>query len=109
MKCKNCKNLYNLSNEKDVVVGRWCPKINDDPDMELERECSHYKAMTNADMIRSMTDEELAEWLHNIAQFEDDEQEPMVSIYDLDNECETDIHDSYGDLLNWLQKEKDGR
>lgn len=62
---------------------------------------------TNADIIRSMTDEELAEWIHNIAQYHDSEQEPMVSIYDLDRKVEIEIHDSYGDLLKWLQKEVD--
>ena len=63
-KCKNCNNLYNLSNEQDEIVGKWCPKINDSPDEERERDCEHYKAMTNADKIRSMTDEELAELLN---------------------------------------------
>ena len=59
-KCKNCNNLYNLSNKDDVIVGKWCPKINDSPHLDMERNCEHYKAMTNADRIRSMTDEELA-------------------------------------------------
>lgn len=59
-KCKNCNNLYNLSNKDDVIVGKWCPKINDSPHLDMERDCKHYKAMTNADRIRSMTDEELA-------------------------------------------------
>ena len=58
-KCKNCTNLYNLSNEDDVIVGKWCPKINDSPDIDMERECVHYKGMTQADRIRSMSDEEL--------------------------------------------------
>lgn len=58
-KCKNCNNLYNLSNKDDVIVGKWCPKINDSPHLDMERNCEHYKAMTNADRIRSMTDEEL--------------------------------------------------
>ena len=62
-KCKNCNNLYNLSNKDDVIVGKWCPKINDSPHLDMERNCEHYKAMTNADRIRSMTDEELAEFL----------------------------------------------
>ncbi len=60
-KCKNCNNLYNLSDKNDVIVGKWCPKINDSPHLDMERNCEHYKAMTNADRIRSMTDEELAE------------------------------------------------
>lgn len=60
-KCKNCNNLYNLSDKNDVIVGKWCPKINDSPHLDMECNCEHYKAMTNADRIRSMTDEELAE------------------------------------------------
>ena len=60
-KCKNCNNLYNLSNKDDVIVGKWCPKINDSPHLDMERDCKHYKAMTNADRIRSMTDEEFPE------------------------------------------------
>lgn len=59
---------------------------------------------TNADRIRNMSDEELADWLHNMCDFEKDE-EPYKSIYNLDTEKEEEIHDSYGDLLNWLQLE----
>lgn len=59
-KCNNCTNLYNLSDENDVIVGKWCTKINDSPDIEAERECRNYKRMTNADRIRSMSDEDLA-------------------------------------------------
>ena len=62
-KCKNCTNLYNMSNENDEIVGKWCPKTNDSPDVESERECRHYKCMTQADRIRSFSDEELAEFL----------------------------------------------
>ena len=66
-KCKNCTNLYNMSNENDEIVGKWCPKTNDSPDVESERECRHYKCMTQADRIRSMTDEELAEFIEQIS------------------------------------------
>lgn len=59
---------------------------------------------TNADRIRNMSDEELADWLHNMCDFEKDE-EPYKSIYNLDTEQEDEIRDSYGDLLNWLQSE----
>ena len=62
-KCKNCRNLYNLSDENDFIVGKWCPKIEDNPDIEIERECRHYKVMIKADWVRSMTDEELADFL----------------------------------------------
>ena len=62
------------------------------------------KKETNADRIRNMSDEELAEWLTNICDFEKDE-EPYKSIYNLDTEKEEEIHDSYGDLLKWIQSE----
>ena len=58
--------------------------------------------MTKAEIIRNMTDEELAEWLTNMCDFEKD-GEPYKSIYNLDTEKEEEIHDSYGDLLKWLQ------
>lgn len=60
--------------------------------------------MTNADKIRNMSDEELAEWLTNMCDIERHE-EPFKLIYNLDTEQEEEIHDSYGDLLNWLQSE----
>lgn len=59
---------------------------------------------TNADRIGNMSDKELAEWIHNMCDFEKDE-EPYKSIYNLDTEQEEEIHDSYGDLLKWLQSE----
>ena len=59
---------------------------------------------TNADRIRNMSDEELAEWLTNMCDIERHE-EPYKSIYNLDTEQEEEIHDSYGDLLKWLQSE----
>lgn len=62
------------------------------------------KRQTNADRIRNMSDEELADWIQNMCEFEKDE-EPYRSIYNLDTEQEEEIHDSYGDLLNWLQSE----
>ena len=62
------------------------------------------KKETNADRIRNMSDEELAEWLTNMCNFEKNE-EPYKSIYNLDTEKEEEIHDSYGDLLKWLQSE----
>ena len=58
---------------------------------------------THADRIRNMSDEELAEWLTNMCDFEKNE-EPYKSIYNLDTEQEEEIHDSYGDLLKWLNQ-----
>ena len=59
---------------------------------------------TNAGRIRSMSVEELAEWLTNICDIKRHEK-LYKSIYNLDTEKEEEIRDSYGDLLKWLQSE----
>ena len=46
-----------------------------------------------------MSDEELAEWILNLCQFEDRDEEPMISIYNLDTKNTEEIYDSYGALL----------
>ena len=66
--------------------------------------CRCDSKQTNADRIRNMSDEELAEWLTNMCDIER-HGEPFKSIYNLGTEQEEEIHDSYGDLLNWLQSE----
>lgn len=58
VKCKNCKNFFRSF--EDVKPFYWCEKIADSPHSEMERECSYYKSKTNAERIRSMTDDELA-------------------------------------------------
>lgn len=55
IKCRNCINYRNS----------WCKKVTDSPDPDIVRNCPHFKEATNADRIRSMSDEELAEWIHN--------------------------------------------
>lgn len=87
-KCKKCQNIYNLSNKDDVIVGKWCPKINDSPDIERERECEHFKAMTNADRIRSMTDEELAELFTKLAWNSEVQTTPLKYLEWLQSEVE---------------------
>lgn len=54
MKCKNCAYYRN----------GWCEKVVDSPDQDMERKCRRFQKMTNADRIRSMSDEELAETFH---------------------------------------------
>ena len=58
-KCKNCKHLHTMYDRRDESF-KWCAYINDNPHEDIERDCEHYAPMTNADRIRSMTDEELA-------------------------------------------------
>ena len=54
--CKKCNNLVN----------DWCEKVIDSPDPDMQRDCQHFREKTNADRIRSMSDEELATHLHDI-------------------------------------------
>ena len=48
--CRNCAQYRN----------EWCKLKVDSPDPDMMRDCQYYRGMTNADSIRSMTDEELA-------------------------------------------------
>lgn len=64
------------------------------------------KKQTNADRIRSMNDAELAEWLTNMCDFiNPEDEEPYKSIYNIDTEKEETVHDSYGSIMDWLQSE----
>ena len=51
--CKKCNNLVN----------DWCEKVIDSPDPDMQRDCQYFCEKTNADRIRAMSDEELAEML----------------------------------------------
>ena len=55
--CKKCNNLVN----------DWCEKVIDSPDKDMQRDCQYFCEKTNADRIRSMDDEELAEFLSDLA------------------------------------------
>ena len=81
--CKKCNNLVN----------DWCEKVIDSPDQDIQRDCQHFREKTNADHIRSMSDEEMAET------FIKGDCVGCPILY----EC-----DPYGDckpqILNWLQQ-----
>lgn len=53
VKCKNCNNL----------IHDWCEKVIDSPCPDIVRDCQYFWQKTNADIIRAMSDEELADWL----------------------------------------------
>ena len=95
---------YKKVNEDYYQVGY--SSFNIDNVLKWRDECFElvYVKATNAGRIRNMSDEELADWIHNMCEFEKDE-EPYRSIYNLDTEQEEEIHDSYGDLLKWLRSE----
>ena len=54
--CKKCNNLVN----------DWCEKVIDSPDPDMQRDCQHFCEKTNAQKIRSMSDDELNELFHEI-------------------------------------------
>lgn len=60
MKNIKCRNCFFYRNE-------WCEKIVDSPDPEEARDCNYFREMTNADRIRAMSDEDLAEFLIDLA------------------------------------------
>ena len=85
--CKKCNNLVN----------DWCEKVIDSPDPDMQRDCQHFREKTNADHIRSMSDEEMAET------FIKGDCVGCPILY----EC-----DPYGDckpqILNWLKQPFEG-
>ena len=52
MKCKNCIHFDRQG---------WCEKAIDSPEPNREKGCYYFQQMTNADRIRQMSDEELAD------------------------------------------------
>ena len=54
--CKKCNNLVN----------DWCEKVIDSPDPDMQRDCQYFCEKTNAQKIRSMSDDELNELFRDI-------------------------------------------
>lgn len=64
IKCNTCRHLCKRRDE-DGTLYDWCGNILDSPDKDWERDCKYYQVATNADRIRAMSDEELAEFISN--------------------------------------------
>ena len=93
------KQIYNITEDE---IYSWVITKQERIIRRIEKDTQSTK--TNAERIRNMTDDELAEWLTNMCDFEKN-GESYKSIYNLGTEEEEEIHDSYGDLLKWLQSE----
>ena len=92
--CQKCNNL----------VDDWCEKVIDSPDPDMQRDCQHFCEKTNADRIRSMSDEELATHLHDIgwdchlcAEHGRLDNEPLLRGEKCDEKC-------VEHCLEWLKK-----
>ena len=84
--CRNCAQYRH----------EWCDLKVDSPDPDLARDCQYYSGTTNADRIRSMTDEELAElWWERV----DCGECPMH------RDCRMTGQDCKKLALGWLQEE----
>jgi arsenate reductase-like glutaredoxin family protein len=99
-KCKNCVYFYRAITSDNEYICNWCEKIKDNPHEDIERECEYYESLTNADRIRSMTDEELAEFL-----FSDDYYIDCTTCKERENEYGTCIGKCENELLRWLKSE----
>ena len=88
-KCKNCKYLDTVQNDLRSEPFKWCVCTDDSPVLDMERDCENYAPMTNADRIRSMTDDELADFIINFDNL-------FCEEYEGEQSC-----------LSWLQKESE--
>ena len=93
------KQIYNITDDE---IYSWVKTKQERIIRRIEKDIQ--STQTNAHRIRNMSDDELAEWLTNICDIEKNE-EPYKSIYNSDTRQEEEIHDSYGDLLKWLQSD----
>lgn len=106
MDIKDARKIVKDLSEKPFVCSEYCIETESGYVITTKekQKYARSKKQTNADRIRNMSDEELAEWIHNISH-DNEAEEPNVCIYDLDKEEEIVLYDSYGDLLEWLQAE----
>ena len=82
--CKKCKNLVN----------DWCEKVIDSPDPDMKRDCQYFCEKTNAQKIRAMSDEELAEMLWKTGRnYRAVCADPVV-----------DHDEQYAEIVKWLQQ-----
>lgn len=98
------QNIMHIITEKMTAQGHMTYAVAEDYLKNGSDPLGKVDVKTNADRIRSMTDEELADWLSNMRCFEKDD-EPYKSIYNIDRNEEEEIYDSYGDLPKWLREE----
>ena len=89
VQCKKCLHYRN----------EWCAEKLDSPDPEMVRDCLYYRAATNSDRIRAMTDEELDKFLGEVQ-------------WDVANYCggvtqkqEYPVPEQRGAWLEWLKEE----
>ena len=87
MKNIKCRSCFFYRNE-------WCEKIVDSPDPEEARDCNYFREMNNADRIRSVSDEELADFLNQWGTSTRAwQKDPGETLYWLQQPAEEDDHE----------------
>ena len=105
-KCKNCTRLYkNMEEETDNFGLVWCDKICDSPDVEEERDCMFFNAMTNGDRIRRMTDEELADIVFCPYDTAGEPEEIMPCLWEQETQTMVAQDKCKACMMAWLGKE----
>lgn len=99
MKCKlkNFAHAYTKEFAKWLDVPESCIRIISETEYKANQECS------NGDRIREMSDEELAIWIRHMTDFFGDDNEPMISIYDVDKKTTVQMYKGYEELLMWIK------
>ena len=114
------KEIEDFSNLTNKVLAEIC-RISDAHNIDIDSALKYFADMltaftevatiqnydskqTNADRIRSMTDEELADMLHNNGSYVKDE-EPKLEMWI--KEKQIIIDDSFGCILEWLRAERE--
>ena len=96
MKCRNCVNLE---------CG-WCDMRADSPDPDIDRDCHWFAQKTEADVVRNMTDEELAGLLTAVAKKSAEKLCESLKTVDVDlSNCDFAL--LYKAHLDWLKQEAD--
>ena len=85
--CKKCNNLVN----------DWCEKVIDSPDQDMQRDCRYFCEKTNADRIRAMSDEELADFIDRCEMNDIDYAKTFCDLCNGQYECNQC-------RLDWLQQ-----
>lgn len=105
--CKNCISLFSMTMPDEKIIS-WCAEKENDINVDTDK-CDKYVCMTNADVIRDMSDEQLAELMDNsLEYFNCNVCEFRMSIEDsedIDTGC--DMYSCKPYILKWLQKEVD--
>ena len=95
MTCKQCKYITACMAESDCLGQVF------DPNYDGEHGCTDFVPFTNADRIRTMSDEELAVWMTSIRL---DTINEMCKKFDVEIEMPVPTVENTADVCEWLKQ-----